>query len=254
MNGIKRVCIFVDGENLRHNIVDLFQPPTFYQNSYLPKTDWAKFFDWITREVAGEQAERVRAYWYVVQNIDYAPANLNAVCHDKETLTRLLKKSPDFLARFSVANQTVQETILHEFADFLHVNRKSMQSRFDGWTEVQNGIAQNCTSVEFRRAGYIRYDLLRRSFGSEKAVDVKLATDLIKLKDIYDVAIIVSGDQDYVPAVDTIKDYGKHVVNVAFLTKEGDLLPGGARRLNQATDSSFLISHADLASHLGLTP
>lgn len=253
MNGIKRVCIFVDGENLRHNIVDLFPPPTFYQNSYLPKTDWAKFFDWITAEVAGKQAERVRAYWYVVQNIDYAPANLKATCHDREALVRLIKKSSDFSERFNSANQTEQETVLHEFADFLGENRRSMQGRFDGWTEVQNGIAQNCTSVEFRRAGYIRYDLLRRSFGSEKAVDVKLATDLIKLKDIYDVAIIVSGDQDYVPAVDTIKDYGKHVVNVAFLTSENNLLPGGARRLNQATDSSFLISHTDLASHLGFT-
>jgi uncharacterized LabA/DUF88 family protein len=242
MNGIKRVCIFVDGENLRHNIVDLFPPPTFYQNSYLPRTDWSKFFDWITSEVAGERAERVRAYWYVVQNIDYAPANLNAVCHDKETLTRLLKKSPILSKKFNAANQAEQKAVLDEFANLLYENRGI----------IQNGIAQNCISVEFRRAGSIRYDLLRRELGSEKAVDVKLATDLIKLKDIYDVAIIVSGDQDYVPAVDTIKDYGKHVVNVAFLTKEGGLLPGGARRLNQATDSSLLISHTDLATHLDL--
>jgi len=252
MNGVKRVCIFVDGENLRHNIVDLFPPPVFYQSSYLPKTDWAKFFDWITSEVAGKQAERVRAYWYVVQSIDYAPANLNAVCHDKEILIRLIKKSPDFSEKFNaMVDHAEHETILHEFADFLYENRRSMQGRFDGWTSVQNGIAQNCASVEFRRAGSIRYDLLRRNLGFEKAVDVKLATDLIKLKDIYDVAIIVSGDQDYVPAVDTIKDYGKHVVNVAFLTSENNLLPGGARRLNQATDSSFLISHTDLAVHLG---
>ena len=32
----KRVCIFVDGENFRNSIVELF--PTFKQHDYLPKT------------------------------------------------------------------------------------------------------------------------------------------------------------------------------------------------------------------------
>jgi len=59
---------------------------------------------------------------------------------------------------------------------------------------------------------------------------------MITLKDIYDISVIVSGDQDYVPAVEVVKDAGKQVVNVAFLTRSGELLPGGARRLNQITD------------------
>lgn len=83
-------------------------------------------------------------------------------------------------------------------------------------------------------------------------MDIKLATDLIKLKDIYDVAVIVSGDQDYVPAVDAIKDFGKHTVNVAFLTEQNRLLPGGAKRLNQSTDRSMEIKHLDLKKYLNL--
>ena len=39
----------------------------------------------------------------------------------------------------------------------------------------------------------------------------------------------------YLP-VEVLKDYGKRVVNVAFKTRGGKLLPGGARKLNKATD------------------
>lgn len=127
-----------------------------------------------------------------------------------------------------------------------------MQGRFDGWIYLQNKIAGDHIAVEFRRAGSIRYDLFEKRLGTEKAVDVKLATDLIKLKDTYDVAIIVSGDQDYVPAVESVKDFGKRIVNVAFLKEDGKLLPGGARRLNHATDQSLQIGHKELRKHLGL--
>ena len=55
----KRVCIFVDGENMRHAIVELFPTPIFNEFDYLPKNaDWTKFFDWITMESAGEDSER----------------------------------------------------------------------------------------------------------------------------------------------------------------------------------------------------
>jgi uncharacterized LabA/DUF88 family protein len=73
-----------------------------------------------------------------------------------------------------------------------------------------------------------------------------------RLPDIYDVAIILSGDQDYVPAVQVVKDRGKRVVNVAFETRGGKLLPGGARRLNHVTDDSLRIPYKELAAHLNL--
>lgn len=114
--------------------------------------------------------------------------------------------------------------------------RSRIQQRFDGWTAIQDAIARNVNALEFRRAGAITYNLFTREFVAEKAVDVKLATDLLELRGIYDVAVILSGDQDYVPAVQAIKDSGKRVMNVCFLKRDGQLLPGGARRLNQCTD------------------
>ena len=70
-----RACIFVDGENFRHSIMELF--PRFRRADYLPKdADWTGLFDWIVREVTGN-AERIRTYWYVIQSVDYSPNGLS---------------------------------------------------------------------------------------------------------------------------------------------------------------------------------
>jgi hypothetical protein len=43
--------------------------------------------------------------------------------------------------------------------------------------------------IEFRRAGGISYNLFDRQMGKEKAVDVDLGTDMLDLREIYDVAV-----------------------------------------------------------------
>lgn len=129
-----------------------------------------------------------------------------------------------------------------------------MKRRFDGWRAIQDGIASSHSSIEFRRAGAITYNLFDSEFFKEKAVDVKLATDLIVLRENYDGAVIVSGDQDYVPAVQVAKDSGKRVVNVCFRNRGGKLLPGGARRLNIATDDRLEITYDEMRGFLGMPP
>jgi len=55
----------------------------------------------------------------------------------------------------------------------------------------------------------------------EKGVDIQLATDMIthSFKNNYDVAILVAGDNDYVGAIQSVKDNGKNV-EVALFGKE----------------------------------
>lgn len=55
----------------------------------------------------------------------------------------------------------------------------------------------------------------------EKGVDVQLATDMLthSFKNNYDVAILVAGDNDFVGALQSVKDNGKHV-EVALFGKE----------------------------------
>jgi uncharacterized LabA/DUF88 family protein len=130
--------------------------------------------------------------------------------------------------------------------------QRGIESKFRDWLSIQNGISIKHRAVEFRRAGAIAFNLFEKRFGQEKAVDVRLACDMIMLRDIYDTAIVVSGDQDYVPAVQVLKDAGKSVVSVAFEKRDGELLPGGARRLDMATDASIRVPYVKLRDYMGL--
>ena len=59
---------------------------------------------------------------------------------------------------------------------------------------------------------------MRGETAVEKGIDIMLATDLLRFawNDLYDVAILVSGDGDFSYAVKAVKDVGKHVEIAAF--------------------------------------
>jgi len=63
-----------------------------------------------------------------------------------------------------------------------------------------------------------RSDSTGRTIFVEKGVDVALVTDMLSMafKNAYDVAILVSGDNDYVGAVEEIKRLGKRVEIASF--------------------------------------
>ena len=66
---------------------------------------------------------------------------------------------------------------------------------------------------------------LRGDVPVEKGVDIMIATDFLRMawNDLYDTAILVSGDGDFSYAVQAVKDMGKHVLVAAFpanLSKE----------------------------------
>ena len=52
----------------------------------------------------------------------------------------------------------------------------------------------------------------------EKGVDVQFAVDLVRFGTgrLYDVAILITGDGDYAPAVEAVKDMGMNVENAFF--------------------------------------
>jgi uncharacterized LabA/DUF88 family protein len=251
----RTACVFVDGENLRHSLGDLFHPH-FDKADYLPKqAKWEEFFDHLVEHVDAEF--RLRTYWYVVDEIDFWPYSILRMLKNPHTneLERVLRTDKYWSSKLDVEKDTTKKQGIIKYGGQELLNReRSMRSRFDGWQHLQDMIAHKCDSVEFRRAGSIRYDLFKRRFGQEKGVDVMLSTDLLKLNDIYDVGIIVSGDGDYVPAVRAVKDWGKHIVNVSFLKQTGGVLPGGARRLNQITDRVMEITFTNMQQFMGFVP
>jgi uncharacterized LabA/DUF88 family protein len=250
-----RVCVFVDGENLRHTICGLFDGD-FDERDYLPKNaDWAALFDHIVNEATKGEGKRLRTYWYVVQNIDPFPQLLPKRDRDAAKLDGWCKHNQKLVDKSNYtipAEEPQRSNVLTAMMEELWINRDRIRSRFDGWTTLQNGISHKHRSIEFRRSGAISYNLSRKRFGQEKTVDVNLAVDMVTLDSNYDTAVIVSGDQDYVPAAQAAKNKGKHVVNVAFKARNGLLLPGGAKRLNQVTDWSIEVDWGELKRFLAI--
>ena len=246
----EKCCVFVDGENLRYSIGDLFRGVFDKAEYLLKKADWTAVFDWLVSQVDTD-AKRLRTYWYVIEQIDFKPY-LPLPQDNLATLKKILSRHDPYKTELDGLGPSDLPKRLAEIAAECERNANRMRARFEGWRRIQDGIAHAHKAIEFRRAGAILYDLFTGQFGREKAVDVKLATDLNELRGIYDIALIVSGDQDYVPAVQVVKDSGKTVINVAFEARNGRLLPGGARRLNQLTDSALTIKYAELKQYLKL--
>ncbi|MFL6127975.1 MAG: NYN domain-containing protein [Mycobacteriales bacterium] len=59
----------------------------------------------------------------------------------------------------------------------------------------------------------------------EKGVDAAIVTDLLSLawQDAFDVAVLVSSDADFVPAVERVQEKGLKVINAAWQGKGHEL-------------------------------
>jgi uncharacterized LabA/DUF88 family protein len=84
--------------------------------------------------------------------------------------------------------------------------------------------------------------------GEQKEVDVALATELVAcaLRNAFDVAVVVSGDRDFVPAVERVRTEGKRVEVAFFGTAEA---PGA-----KSSFSHYLQRAADRVHNLDELP
>ncbi len=75
----------------------------------------------------------------------------------------------------------------------------------------------------------------------EKSIDVKLAVDMVRYADLdyYDIAVLISGDGDFVPAVDAVKEAGKQV-ECAFFPQETSIILKQSADIFIELDKNFL--------------
>ncbi|MAF85456.1 MAG: NYN domain-containing protein [Dehalococcoidales bacterium] len=103
------------------------------------------------------------------------------------------------------------------------VGRKEEPERYKDQQAFFNGI--NATPYTELRLGRLVYINWPSAPPYEKGVDIQLATDMIthSFKNNYDVAILVAGDNDYVGALQAVKDNGRNT-EVALFGKESTSL------------------------------
>lgn len=215
----------------------------------MPDANWRDFFLSLS---SGHGWELVRVYSYVTREIDYWPYKVPFEWEKKK----------DFFQRFHIIDRLSEQGFhvadsnegLKSIEKELGRRRQVIQRRADGWKNIHASIERRFDQIQFQRFGTIQYDLVKRSFGTEKGVDTQLATDLITLSDIYDVALLVSGDADYIPPVSAVKNMGKLVFSVSFLTSDGTKLPGGAWRLERSVDGQIELPFELIRDRLGVEP
>ena len=93
------------------------------------------------------------------------------------------------------------------------------------------------------RSGYIikaTFDKIVSKGAIEKKVDINLAIDIVSLgyENVYDTAVLVSGDGDFVPVVKKVKEMGKKVEIWAFKYSLANALVEevGAENVNHIDD------------------
>lgn len=107
----------------------------------------------------------------------------------------------------------------------------------DGYREQQEFLdAMRKTPYMEVRLGHTK---LRQGVPVEKGIDIMLATDMLMYgyQELYDVAILVSGDGDFAYALQTVKNMGKHV-EVAYFERNV------SKDLQEVADYTHLLNRA----------
>ena len=75
--------------------------------------------------------------------------------------------------------------------------------------------------LENLKANHVKLILKQRLRGKEKGVDIALAVDMLSMaySNAYDYAIVVSGDADFINAIEELKRYGKIVYVASFKSR-----------------------------------
>ncbi|KPV64376.1 MAG: NYN domain protein [Candidatus Bathyarchaeota archaeon BA2] len=112
---------------------------------------------------------------------------------------------------------------LRDFLTNAKPNRRLIRAHFYGSTPKVKRPEQEAFHTRLRYMGWEVKIYPLREFGvearsKEKEVDISLVTDLLLYghKDLYDVAILVTGDKDYKPAIKAVKEMGKWIEIAAF--------------------------------------
>lgn len=217
--------IFVDGQNFKKSL----QEYRFGTNFHKPTDDksfdrefkldekhflWGDFFrDVILKfsQLTGDQYRLIRAYWYNAEVVSPWYVDTRQVQY---LMDRYRDRMPEL----------TEQAIIDLARTWYDRNKENF---LEGRNKVYEVIQKDVDFIEFKYVGQYRlrpFDVFRFEknpvdgsytyFGTregEKGVDIGIAIDMISKMAGYDVAILISGDADFFPAIRYLKDELKQV-------------------------------------------
>lgn len=214
-----RTAIFVDGANFRGNLRDFsFTSAPGGQRYRLEERhfDWKRFYEGVLTkfdEITGWQHQLLRVHWYHAESISPWPAS----DQDRRYFAqRVVESYPEIRG-------LTAEKVIDLARNWYRTERNYFERLRE---EVFENIQRQTDFLEFRYVGQYQVHPLRvhrivqEDNGEimyqgvqvgEKGVDTGIAVDMIAKMPYYDVAILVSGDADFLPVVGYLKDNLKYV-------------------------------------------
>jgi uncharacterized LabA/DUF88 family protein len=216
-----RTVMFIDGRNLKYNLAafqfhslgqeesEVERPYRLDEKHFL----WQEFFLGVIKKfntATGHEYRLIRTYWYNAEKI--RPFEIN-----KRQIEAILEANHD-----KFPDLTENEVI--KLGQQWYEKERAIFERAK--EQIYEGIQRKVAFLEFKYTGeyvvspFKTYRLEKQPDGSylyqgtregEKGVDVGIAVDMIAKMNSFDVAILISGDADFIPLVCYVKDALKNV-------------------------------------------
>jgi hypothetical protein len=219
-----RFMMFIDGANLQgvSNTIELKFPSygTLINHLFQESVShWGRSFG--RSPDPSTPARFVRAYFYGVGSMDewnlteaQALKTLRTLFERNSKVARLLITLAERQDR-TAEHVSIEE---HGWQLFLEETRRWYDSKvasFEGTKRFLYGLESDTDFIEINRDGHMKLDLLAHT-AQEKGVDTGFSVAMSTLTKGYDVALLVSGDSDGIPAIRHVKREGRQVGLIDF--------------------------------------
>lgn len=226
MNDLRTV-IFVDGWNFHNNLIQFrFQPDPDHRPYRLDEKhfQWQKFFTQVIDSFKGKDRASnyrlLRVYLYNAATITPFQENPKAVKDitnkyreqfsqlDEDKVVQLAKEWYEKERRvFYTRKEKIYERIQRQ-TDFLEFKGVGTFVVKPFLAPLMDRRGRESPHIEQDSDGQLIYR--GRRIG-EKGVDIGMAVDMVSKMNHYDVAVVISGDADFVPVIRYLKDQLKQV-------------------------------------------
>ena len=216
-----KTAVFVDGANFRGNLRDFSftsSDPTDERTYQLEERhfDWKSFYKGVLakfEQTTGWEHQLIRVHWYSAASISPWPSSEQ---QQFDWAQRVVDRHPeikgltsqtviDLARKWYRGERTYFERLREQVFEDIQRRTDFLEFRYVGQYQVHPLREYR---IERRESGEISYLGVR---AGEKGVDTGIAVDMIAKMSKYDVAILVSGDADFLPVVGYLKDNLKYV-------------------------------------------
>jgi len=218
-----RTVLFIDGRNFKYNLRAFrFIPLEGDADRYYSLDEkhflWQNFFSGIIEKFNNATSYKhrlIRVYWYNADTV--RPFEVK-----HRLVQSILREYKDKLHHDDFPDLT-EEDILFLAREWYNRERENF---YRAKEQIYEGIQRKTAFLEFKYTGeyvvkpFDVYAFNRREDGKffyqgtregEKGVDVGISVDMVAKMPNYDVAVLVSGDADFLPVVRYLKDNLKYV-------------------------------------------